>query len=154
MNCKTTIFKFSTFLSLALTALLVITSAQAQASSKNLTVTVLPTGGGGINIVDQATGAISICVPVGGSFPTYIPTGYCQQIGIVTPNTTLPAPSVGLSVYQAQAISSASANAGTPIPISYLWIVNNNTGDVNVCEWGSNASMHIVGGCADLGIVQ
>lgn len=126
---------FSSSLAIALIALLVgASSAEAQ---MNLTVTVYPPGSG-ISIVDQVNGAVTLCSASPAS---------CTKIGTVTPASTLPTAPVGISVYQGETQSPSTYTFYEEVPVSYIWTVNNSTGDVNLCNGSSKT-------CTDLGVVQ
>lgn len=143
--------KFTLCLLLALTALLALPSAQAQ---KNLTVTEAPVILG-INIVDQNTGAVTVCAFYSNSTGVS-PVIKCGQIGIVTPISNPPAAQVGISVYPAEWVSSNTYNLGETIAEPMFWLINNSTGGVQLCAGNGigGQGQTIQGGCGPVVIVQ
>jgi hypothetical protein len=134
---------------LALTVLLGLPSAQAQ---KNLTVTVAPVIFG-INIVNQLTGAVTVCAYYSNSGGVS-PVIRCGQIATVTPLGNPPEAKVGISVYPALWTSSNTYNYGEPIPEAMFWLVNNSTGGVQLCAGNGISQGSIWGGCGPVVIVQ
>jgi hypothetical protein len=105
-------------------AILCMGTSTASATTRNLTVT-LPAPGPtntSIVIVDQASGAVDFCNAYlhNGAGP---PVGSCTKIGHTAESTVEPIAPTGLSVFLQQ------QNGGT----LFIWIVNNQTGDVTVC---------------------
>jgi hypothetical protein len=112
------------------------------AASRNLTVIINPAGVG-ITIIDQVTGTVTQC-GIMANFPNNV--AKCVKIGKAIPNTTLPTPPVGLSVYLEQQTSSTGSVQDLP----GIWIINNSTGDITYCNAVDQAGTP-GGSCKDLG---
>lgn len=136
----------STLLSMAVPLIIFLClPTTATAASRNLTVVVNPAGAG-ITIVDQVTGVVTQCA-IKANFPNNIAT--CVRIGKATPNTTVPTPPVGLSVYLVQQTSSTGSVQDVP----GIFLVNNSTGDITYCNAIDTAGVP-GGSCQDLGIAH
>ncbi len=136
MNSTTKIRKASIILSLALTAFFGLTSIQAQ--GMNLTVTVsgststnpssIPDGSNVIYIVDQTNGKVMVCTATLNVNYLGAVTAQCTNVGTVSTSSSVPTPTVGLSMYESPSIVYQLT------VISQVWIINNSSGVISSCS--------------------
>jgi hypothetical protein len=118
--------------------------ARAATTGRNLTVTLNPYLSG-ITVVDQTTGAVTICQ---GMWAGNLSGAKCGKIGKATPTTNAAAAPTGLTVIQGQYYQSGTTQ---PSPDWEIWIINNQTGDITVCST-LDPNNTLTGSCVNLGI--
>jgi hypothetical protein len=133
MILSTMIRKPSIILSLTMAAFLGLIPQTATALNLTVTQTGSTYTDSGTNwaqsvitIVDQSNGAVMSCKAL--LYPNKTAVSTCQNVGTVTPSSTVPTPPVGLSVYQ----SPNEVTNGIAV-LSQVWIINNTTGEISSC---------------------
>ena len=142
---KRTVFASFLIFALGFSAICFLTGDRVNAATvaRNLSVIVNPFVGG-LTVVDQQTGNITLCV---GEWEANINSAKCIKIGTVTPPTVLPAAPIGVTQYIGLYYLPGTT---TSSPTGEVWFVNNQSGAITVCQT-TNIGGNLAGTCKSLG---
>jgi len=142
---KRTVFASILVIALGFSATCFLTGDRVAAATtaRNLSVIVNPFVGG-ITVVDQQTGNITLCT---GEWEANISNAKCIKIGTVTAPTVLPTAPIGITQYIGLYYLPGTT---TSSPTGEDWFVNNQSGAITVCQT-TDISGNLAGTCKGLG---